>query len=247
MQHDLEVDSPWPNTTADLRFNDPNNASAYTDIMGGYWNTANGFPATSPFLLTRHHLAVKKDLFVKGQVVSMEGCLTLYGGYAGWITGAGGFNTWNPIVMLAMGPGSSYYDSNHPRNCLEIRTIDHGYGGLIAKNLAAWGYTNFDWSYDTWVGTYYTSSRELNTNYFNDSGRTIKVYISFNCNGAGTYGYATITGMVDNMIAAQVRSHIDTASHCMVFDVPHGKGYALNIDQSVEDFISNLVWSECPL
>jgi hypothetical protein len=123
LNDDNEGTTPFPNTTRTFHFADTGSGN-YTDLAGGLWKQENGFPQTAPFVLTRHHLVVKKDFFSKGQVVSYEGCLTLYGGHAGWITGSP-YYTNNPIVLLGQ-------SSTSEKNCLEIRTgHDHGYGGLI--------------------------------------------------------------------------------------------------------------------
>ena len=239
MAQDDEGITPFPETTGKFRVSDITYGQGgyATDLVGGLWKTENGFPQTSPFFLTRHHLAVKKDFFCKGQVVSMEGCLTMYGGYAGWIKNANGFNTWNPIVYLAMSEGSPNYDANHPRNCLEIRTANHGYGGLICNIVSAKGYTNFDWSCTS-------PSRITNTSYANSSGKTIVVYLSFDVNGAGTYNYAYVSAYVDGNVLLRTGNAVDKSPHTMTFMVPHGKEYSL-YDPS--GFVSNLQWKEVTL
>jgi len=128
MAQDDEGVTPFPETTSKFRVSDitAGQGGYATDLVGGLWKTDNGFPQTAPFFMTRHHLVVKKDFFCKGQVVSMEGCLTMYGGYAGWITN--GYETNNPIVLLALAS-----ESEPKKDKLEIRTAyNHGFGGLKA-------------------------------------------------------------------------------------------------------------------
>ncbi|MGD6808111.1 MAG: hypothetical protein ACQCN3_00270 [Candidatus Bathyarchaeia archaeon] len=121
MANDLAT---FPETTGKIRFSDitPGAGNYATELIGGLWNQNNGFPETAPFIMTRHHLVCRKDAFIKGQVVSMEGCLTLYGGYAGWISN----HTQSPIVWLARsGEGAQYCN-------LEIRKTDWSFGNLKA-------------------------------------------------------------------------------------------------------------------
>ncbi len=232
MAQDNEEITPFPDTTGRFRVSDitPGQGGYATEIVGGLWRQENGFPQTAPFLLTRHHLVVKKDFFCKGQVVSMEGCLTLYGGYAGWITGSP-YYTNNPIVLLALSSSSS-------KNCLEIRTgHDQGYGGLICNVVSAKGYTNFNW-------TCSSPSRTTNTSYANSSGKAIVVYLSFDMNGAGVYDYAYASAYVDGNVLLRTGNAIDKTPHTMTFIVPHGKEYSL---YDPNGFVSNLQWKEVTL
>ncbi|MFB3889048.1 MAG: tail fiber domain-containing protein [Candidatus Bathyarchaeia archaeon] len=132
MAEDDEGVTPFPEAVGKFRFSNitQGQPAAFTDMIGGLWRKEYGFPQTAPFILARHHLVVKKDFFCKGQVVSMEGCLTMYGGYAGWIIGEGGYNTYNPIVMLAQASDS---ETEPKKNKLEIRmAYNHGFGGIKA-------------------------------------------------------------------------------------------------------------------
>ncbi len=139
----------FPETTGKIRFSDiteglGGDSGNYADMVGGLWRTANGFPETAPFIMTSHHLVVKKDCFVKGQVVSMEGCLTMYGGYAGWITAY----TDNPIVLLA--------ESGSGSDALEIRKSNWDFGNLMCGTLYTDAFKHLngtDWDFGSnWNG-----------------------------------------------------------------------------------------------
>ena len=118
-------EAPIPDTTSKIRFADLGAGGLACDIFGLIVTE----PETAPFFALSHHLAVKKDAFIKGQVVSLEGCVTLYGGYAGWAP------TNNPFIWL--GEGGAYGN----KDTLEIRIVTvanprtWGYGDLICRDI----------------------------------------------------------------------------------------------------------------
>ncbi len=111
--------APIPETTGKIRFADLGEGGSWFDIFGIIVTE----PDTAPMLGMSHHLMVKKDAFIKGQVVSLEGCITLHGGYAGWAP------TTNPLIWLSEG---GIYGS---KNTLEIRIV-------TAASPRTWGWGN---------------------------------------------------------------------------------------------------------
>jgi hypothetical protein len=114
-----------PSVGAMIKLNDsPAGDSNYTSLYGALFTE----PVTAPAIVCSHHLIVRKDFLVRGQLDSYEGIVTLHGGYTSWSP-----EPHNPIIYLARADSYGNYDTLEIRD--NIGGLGWGYGNLACGFL----------------------------------------------------------------------------------------------------------------